>query len=95
MLNRLMTPESFEKRLHDIKQGNPPASMVELNAYVSDSLRELRSYTEALAECVQRQKFTLDVVRKLNHALEEKNKQLTQEIASLKAEKAVREGGHL
>ncbi len=95
MINRFMTPENFEKRLHDIKQGNPPDSMVELNAYVSDSLRELRSYTEALAECVQRQKFTLDVVRKLNHALEDKNKQLTHEIASLKAEKAVREGGHL
>ena len=95
MINRLLTPESFDKHLHDIKQGNPPASMVELNAYVSDSLRELRSYAEALAECVQRQKFTLDVVRKLNHALEDKNKQLTKEIASLKAEKAVREGGRL
>lgn len=95
MINHFMTPESFDKHLHDIKQGNPPASMVELNAYVSDSLMELRSYTEALAECVQRQKFALDVVRKLNHALEEKNKQLTKEIASLKAEKAIMEGGHL
>lgn len=95
MLNRFMTPESFEKRLHDIKQGNPPDKMVEVTAYASDSLRDLRSYTEALAECVQRQKMTLDVVRKLNHALEDRNKQLKQEIANLKAADAVRKGGHL
>lgn len=109
MLNRLMTPESFDKRLHDLKQGNPPDSMVELSAYVSDSLKELRSYTEALAECVQRQKFTQEVIRKLNKALEAKNRQLAtenkelrdelallrKEAANLKAQKTIREGGHL